>query len=1081
MTAPASPTKETRRPYPFINAFRPHVIDTLTTRKKQFPQPIVAPFVRLTSCKEDERLQYRFFTLGLHGYPKNSNENMFDLTYGNGKDIVGYGYSTAHRMTDENNQETRRAKRILLGAEDLTFDAVQLTSTEERQIGSLTELGRELSNNQQVRLAAGAFPIPGITGVKVSRDGLGYTFQAEVTFQCYGRQQLEFLRNHFMVAGTYAVIEWGHASTADGVPEGNLLDFSDSSIVDELTNCLNNGRDYVLENYVIPSNGNYDFLVGSIGSYDLSFDAEKNITSVTVVIISKGELAWGFDNITTTVDINKVKKPGEITNITDYFKDDASPFNEFLFGARTSQARQDGRIILPTPSTANQNIDTGGTLNKYAPYVADSVLIRWDFFIDDMISDMFSQMDTELAKKFESIFQFSRFQRENREKYASGFALAEDTVGYSPGLKSTDPEVMILWTEEMPAYPFSGGRFGRTTSTMDYGVLGEGVYINAGAIKEAFSTTTNFMHAFRNLLMKMNGATGNFWALQIFYDEERNRVRIIDQKHGDVQKNAIPIYRFNVGAVGEALNLDLSAAFPPELKTQMYLAAQFKTEKKEERADLLRKFPLIGTTSHFAFALNWTNLTDVLMREVQPAGETQDVAGGVQKISPIASGQSEQPTSTRQALAGGQLNVGVVVAHEGDSGKNVAVGTPRNTTTPVAGDAASVRKIKAKASVPGAEANRVPSLTKRDYDNYSTYQEAIFRWSKHYGVDPYWIRAIMKVESTTKNGAFDFRAQPIKNGKPVSSAYGLGQIVKGTLFDQGTTLGMDGTSLGSWWQDINLTNGKTFASEAEALAGYKVDPEIQVQATCRVFRAKYEAASRRPFDGYTVDESAIIRYGPGRPGDRDGLGTAGVDYLNRVKAARSSFALSEGITDEESAIRVAENQANQSPISSPVGNVESAAASVTGLSAQQKAQYDKDLGSFSPTDPASARSLEQNAKWEAKFGHAMLAFIEPNKSDMISRLVRYGLSKTPPQNNCVAPFPTTATIEITILGLSGISISDAFTVDKLPFIFDDYGVFQITAVTEQLDTTAGWTSKLRGIFRMMWFDGRGQEATRHVF
>ena len=83
--------KINRKPYPNFNAFRPFVISELQRRKYSYPTPISAPFVRMTSCKYDPEKNFIFFTLGLHGF-NSQDVNIFDATYGNGRDIVGYAY-----------------------------------------------------------------------------------------------------------------------------------------------------------------------------------------------------------------------------------------------------------------------------------------------------------------------------------------------------------------------------------------------------------------------------------------------------------------------------------------------------------------------------------------------------------------------------------------------------------------------------------------------------------------------------------------------------------------------------------------------------------------------------------------------------------------------------------------------------------------------------------------------------------------------------------------------------------------------------------------------------------------------------
>ena len=147
---PSTPqTEEDRYPYPQLNAFRPWLSTELKRRIKVYDtgagsSTMVAPFVRFVSCQEDKGYNYRFFTMGLHGYTADDLQtNLFDSVHGSHREIVGYAY------------DKTSGKKTLIDASQLTLGQlppVIMDSFDTNKVNAITNV-RAANQNRQVSLA----------------------------------------------------------------------------------------------------------------------------------------------------------------------------------------------------------------------------------------------------------------------------------------------------------------------------------------------------------------------------------------------------------------------------------------------------------------------------------------------------------------------------------------------------------------------------------------------------------------------------------------------------------------------------------------------------------------------------------------------------------------------------------------------------------------------------------------------------------------------------------------------------------------------------------------------------------------
>jgi hypothetical protein len=76
------------------------------------------------------------------------------------------------------------------------------------------------------------------------------------------------------------------------------------------------------------------------------------------------------------------------------------------------------------------------------------------------------------------------------------------------------------------------------------------------------------------------------------------------------------------------LNLNLDSAFPPEVITHLALVAKIKSAPDKWGTEMA-KYPLFAGSAHFALAMNWTDLDDIVSREVDSVRGTLKTANQI--------------------------------------------------------------------------------------------------------------------------------------------------------------------------------------------------------------------------------------------------------------------------------------------------------------------------------------------------------------------------------------------------------------------------------------------------------------------
>lgn len=1024
-TTPVSQTPETeedRRPWPQFNAFRDWLTIELERRIRVYDagaggSTISAPFVRFVSCQEDAGFNYNFFTMGLHGFTADDiAHTLFDSVYGNDREIVGYAYD-----------KTTKNKK-LIDASQLTLGSLPKSVTDKfdkAQTNKFENVRQTQKNRQESTIGgvlnipgAGAMPIPGIVEVSISRAGVGQPYQAFVKWRCYNRPQLEFLRQHFMIAGSYVVIEWGQNFSDYRVQK--ILDYSDKKdpskpILTTLQDCVLKGRKEVLENWNKPNGGNYDFIVGRIGNFNIQLDAQTGIYECMTTVVSVGENIFGLSPdayFNKNPDSNNLQP----TTYKDYFKEGTGGgFDHLISNFRNKENK--GMIADYSADNAKNATTDMSEKNQVNPN--DYTFVSWEWFANVMIPDLFGIITkTNLNDRIkDELEQFIKLFPDDSD-IDSQDPLTVDWVGFHPKLQSTNPDKMLLVHSNLlasvPDWALAVGQFdGFEASDGNRGHLSKGVWINSQVIRRAFAGSNSFFGALENILGDLNDAVANYWHLHLFFDEDKGYYRIVDDNYGNVKDAKIlPFYRFNRGGRSELVGIDLESAYPKELVTQMMLYAKFKSESPLQQEKLLTEFPALGNASSFIYGLNWTALEDILESNIQEKLKSL-------KTPRIVSNAGDKNENSED----GSTN-------KNESSKNKIlpdeVGrTSANTnTSPVAGQPIDSIPLPTDQSGPTNFTPRNSPLPP------AKNTKDIVRDSRFLVPD-------FKDQLDTLISALRSEGYVVKINETIRS-----QDRQFDLFDQGrktsgpqVTWTVDSAHSHGCAADLIITGGNTeFAGKD---AGYErmrqiANSDPTTYSSLQFVSKDLSHVERKNYSSYPLLDS-------------DG---------NEIKGKLNMT------TKQYDALLSKSNSSIE------------ARQEATGI-ITTKEKNDQPVNTSTDDNDPDKKHYEIVLQ---KFGSSFGPLIAMSRSQMISEITKDGYLSYPERSNSfVVPFPTTTKVRLKLPGISGFSVSDAFLVERLPFIFEMYGCFQVVEFKDVI-TDSGWYTEVTGIFRLIWLNGEGPPA-----
>lgn len=1047
-----------RKPPPQMNPFRPFVTNELKRRKRN-PSYTSTPFVRMVSCLEapgpshtvstpdgrctpEPTVIYKYFTLGLHGYE--AGGNIFDITYGS-REVVGYAYANGHQIR---------------------IDTSQLPATNYRQLadegvisqGQANELTSSMAYMQEVQSqrntpAGGAHPMPGITNVRIERFTDGAGIRAIVSWNCYNRQQLEFLRHHFMMAGSHVVLEWGHEFANKRITK--RLNYRDDNITTELANSITIGRKFTISQYVLPNDGNYDFLVGAIANFTVGYDAPTNTYNCTTTIVTSGEYLWGLNVPQTFMNPGADENSTPESTFEEYFKEGGLFDNILGTYGNSSNAEGRGKVSTMVNAPSEGDAPANTNIENMSKNAKDYQFITWKFFAGTVLRDMCQIFENTLVEFPESglppqlvvakeISSFLKFID------ATSDADAEEDkkpwIGNNTNLRSTDPEIMILIKSNManiPADLVNGGTFDDGAGqAQDRGLLANGVWLNAGMIRRCFLESMTFEQAMRSILIAMNASVLNYWNLRILYDENIAGYVIVDEKYNSLDPTKLisagqKIYKFNFDTRGECLEISLDSSYPPEIVTQLALVARLR-DTPGQFLENLKKYPMFATTAHFAMAMNWTNYKDLVSVEVQRRRQAEAVPIEIPQSAtgPVSQETVTSPSNQQRVTGQPQRSTSTTGNHPapGESPNNSpSVITPTRNGPPLAPEMTN-RSTTTTVPARGTPANNSTLGGSSEYGNQPP--EAMYGGGGNItvangvAVTPTLYRAISRTISLAEQRRVAFR---------ITSGY-RSQEEQDALRER-------------WFRNEREhpgLNRQLNQYQPAATSPHKMGNAIDAvpnRGTSLAALKKVMEDSGWTWQGRN-DPVHWNYHGP----DRENVADAGQRYSQNQMQSPSAAPMSLPPTTDRDfqpgSVGVALSPGGGSSLTSTGGR------NADGLTAEEQ---------------TALAATQRDIIW--KFGDQIASLVEPNQTRLRNIIMKDGMDRHGQNvtNGFIAPIPTTAKIDIGFQGVSGISIFDVFSVDKLPYMYEQFGIFHVTQINDNI-SREGWKTQLHGVFRFLYFD-----------
>ena len=525
----------------------------------------------------------------------------------------------------------------LHGYSELNYSVSDLYGTQAQQglvLGTTYKSGQQklvkTFGGQVVGDPAKNYPPPGITSAKVERLRNGNVLRFTVETQCYTQEQLEMLDILCYVPGMTCILEWGtQYTTANRTkPLIKTLDFRNpqQAIDDILGDGIASPRSRFIEKWCAPNNFNYDWAVANIAN--IKTTVQNNIYKTTIVAYGRADnlmyisayatsnplVSRKQDEVSTSVT-NFFKLNGEFSNICDKASSNQLPglsieYQSQIIKFNDGVDRKELIKALPTSQQTGQINDIG---------LEDSYFMTMDFFINVILNGPVKNMvNAGLAPDYKV-----------KALIAGAPISGEEAIlcGYNRSLRSTSPEVMIIYNEtarrensapqQIKAATISGisteaargvGALRAGSTATDRGVgsidgtitklqqskfdegqnresgqapLSRGVWINSKAIQAAFINARTIMEGMETLLRNMNAATENYWDLKLFYDEEQQLFRIVDDNLRVTENvSSFQIYEFNKrlssvdgDTIGpDVLDIELQTDYPKIFFSQLAIS-----------------------------------------------------------------------------------------------------------------------------------------------------------------------------------------------------------------------------------------------------------------------------------------------------------------------------------------------------------------------------------------------------------------------------------------------------------------------------------------------------------------------------
>lgn len=506
------------------------------------------------------------------------------------------------------------------GEDVKTFDDIYLPKDNRSIIGYATAykpISADTTSKQRVPVVVDAtakkkeppnIPMPGIIEINGERSTAGPMgvrgglMKVDMKIAAYSVGQVDTLLRYYLRPGTRVVLEWGRRSS-DPMEDIKPYDWAQPPgiITEEFSALIKNpeAQSKFIDDYIYANNGNYEIFIGYVVKFDLKYN-KNNVYDISVTIHSTQQfeiptIQTGVKSLCAdAISRCTVMDAREYFDSANSWKDNS--FHQLMsFQTQTATESEAITLIQERRNTGYRDNfvairnpmpgDTGAA-SKEAGLDEDEYFVSWQFFVDKILNDperglisIFpkttgqstspNQLSAQELLKL-GVLRSVKTPTTPEELVELKKNLVANEVGYHPDLRSTNPNVMIIYNpkaqanrteEEQQNYQVllnaafiteeerskfndtnhitnwialsSVGPFKNTLSENQSeagsGFLTQGVWINTKAIKQAFNNADTVSGAISSLLTMMNGATEGYWNLQLYSgDRSHSGLFVVD-------------------------------------------------------------------------------------------------------------------------------------------------------------------------------------------------------------------------------------------------------------------------------------------------------------------------------------------------------------------------------------------------------------------------------------------------------------------------------------------------------------------------------------------------------------------------
>jgi len=444
--------------------------------------------------------------------------------------------------------------------------------------------------------ATGIRPAPGVTGFKVtSKNRFGTIREANVNFNVWSKEDIDVIEQLYFRPGYSAVVEWGHSLYIDN--DGKLETSPTFNVgVDEYFSNINFSKivDKTTENKKRHF-GNYDAFIGYIKNFSWSLRPDGGY-DCSVSVISFGEI---LESLTVRTPPAVIKAStvnsgpkDEIKSVVHLFFSEVSGINKPVVSIRDIEDTIAKSILQyeigPFVSTRDYPIAfKSADFDTEKPfYIPLKILLT-------LLNSLMIKYDD--CSKNESLVKFAIDENES-----GNYLTFNDHF-------SLDPKICILPKKPAPASIFSqcvlsnhpvfsdlANLFNNTlNTTLDENCLA--ILVSQRMVEETLDTYLkvdgdsyefSVLEYIRDVLRQVNSVLGNINEIDVDYDEDLRKYKLIDRKRNvpETVEITLPDPLPLTGQSGIFSSLSVQSKISNKLGSMISIAAQGSSPGRDSKS-----------------------------------------------------------------------------------------------------------------------------------------------------------------------------------------------------------------------------------------------------------------------------------------------------------------------------------------------------------------------------------------------------------------------------------------------------------------------------------------------------------------